>query len=78
MNEAILKTESEANTYRRILDNVISIMLSVIAVTLIIAGVACFMEASILSGIFYITVGVLISMLVYASRTGKLMSYLEM
>ena len=78
MNEAIISTESEAKTYRKILDNMVTIMFSIIAVTLIIAGIACFFKTSILSGIFYLIVGALISMLVVASKTGKLMTYLEM
>ena len=78
MNEAILNTESETKTYRKMLDYALCFLLSVVALTLVIAGVACILDASILSGIFYLIVGALIMLLVIASKSGRLMSYLEM
>lgn len=61
------KTEFE----KKIIDVAICLMFVIIAVIMVVAGISCFMEACIMSGVIYTAIGLSISLLIYLYKTGN-------
>ncbi|HAL02811.1 MAG TPA: hypothetical protein DCP07_05580 [Lachnospiraceae bacterium] len=71
MDEA-LRTESVDKTRleRKIIDTTICLMFLVIAAIMIIAGISCFMDGAIMSGVIYLVIGAVMSLLTYMYGIG--------
>ncbi|SNU06766.1 hypothetical protein SAMN06297422_107116 [Lachnospiraceae bacterium] len=69
--EEVLRTNNVEKTgiEKKIIDAAICLMFLVIAVIMIIAGITCFSEACILSGIIYTLIGIVMSLLIYMYKT---------
>ena len=71
--DEVLRTNSVDKTdiEKKIIDAAICLMFVVIAVIMVIAGISCFMEACIMSGVIYTAIGLSISLLIYLYKTGN-------